>query len=106
MADRDFLEEIEKIEAEARLLVEKAREEALLKRQAARQEAARLIDQAYRKASSDRQKRMEEAQARHCELVAEAETSDGSGSLSISRDLLDQAAVMLAERIVSILEHR
>lgn len=106
MADRDFLEEIKKTEAEAVSRIEKAREESQLKRQAARQEAVDMIDQAYQLAGRIRQEKLEEAQARYQDLVAGASSVHESGSSGLAGKLLDEAAATLAERIIAILEHR
>jgi vacuolar-type H+-ATPase subunit H len=106
VADRDFLEEIKETEARAVLLVEKAREEAQLTRQAARQQASDRVAGAYQLAASRRQEKMEEAQARYRDLVEGKSAAQISGSPEFPQSLLDQAAAALAERIIDLLEHR
>ncbi|NLA95537.1 MAG: hypothetical protein GX838_01655 [Clostridiaceae bacterium] len=106
MADLDFLDEIKETESEAVLRVEEAREKSQLKRQTARQEAVDKIDQAYLLAGKIRQERMEEAQARYQDLVAGASASGDLQSSGLSESLLNEAATALAERIITLLEHR
>lgn len=106
MADRDFLDEIKETESEAILRVEKAREESQLKRQAARQEAADMVEQAYQLAGKIRQEKLEEAETQYHDLVAAASAVNDSGFSAPSGSLLNQAAASLAERIITILEHR
>ncbi len=106
MADRDFLAEIKETESEAVLRVEKAREESQLKRQAARQEAVDMIDQAYQLAGKIRQEQTEKAQARYQDLVATASAAGDPHSSEPSESLMNEAAAALAERIIGILEHR
>ncbi len=105
MADRDFLEEIKMTEQEAATRVEKARENAQLQRQMARQEAAELLDRAYLEATAIRQQTMQDAEARYRQLVAD-EKDHGEESFTISELLLADTAKIIAERIVTLLEHR
>lgn len=105
MADRDFLEEIKMTEQEAVSRVEKARENAQLQRQMARQEAGGLLEKAYIEANAIRQKKMQEAEIRYRELTAGDSQYDANASW-LPEPLLADAAKIIAERIVALLEHR
>ena len=106
MADRDFLEEILGTEAEAASRIEKAREVAQLERQRVRQETSALIDNAYSEAASIRQKTLDEAESRYTELISDQSSVTVRPLESLSEDELSRAADDIAERIVSLLEHR
>ncbi|MFY9130130.1 MAG: hypothetical protein WBL60_06640 [Saccharofermentanales bacterium] len=106
MADRDFLEEILETEAEAASRIEKAREVAQLERQRVRQETSARIDNAYSEAASIRQKTLDEAESRYTELISDQSSVTVRPLESLSEDELSRAADDIAERIVSLLEHR
>ena len=106
MVDRDFLEEIKHTEAEAASRIENAREEAQLQRQMARQQAGELIDGAYRKAGAIRQEKMKQAEKQYHDLVSGNSSSHHATPIRVPEDTMAKTAEMLAERIVSILEHR
>lgn len=106
VADRDFLLEIKNAEAEAALRVDRAREESQLQRQKSRQTAAELIEEAYEEAGRIREATMEEAQERYRELVAEVSEDSPPAEEHVSEDALARTADIIAERIISILEHR
>ncbi|MFA5585955.1 MAG: hypothetical protein WDA02_05355 [Saccharofermentanales bacterium] len=106
MADRDFLEEIREAEAEAALLVEEARAKSQEKRHAVRQEAADLIQAAHSQAASVRQESLARAEKKARQILENQESSEGQALRPLSQESLNQAANILAERILSILEHR
>ncbi len=106
MADRDFLEEIMQTEAEAASRIEKARENAQQERQRARQEVSAEIERAYDEAASIRQKALDEAERRYAELVSDHSSVSVRPLESFSENELSAAAEDIAERIVSLLEHR
>lgn len=106
MPDRDFLEEVKKTEREAEARLEKARQEAQLQRQMARQEAADILDEAYRAAGDLRLEKMKEAQAAYQRLISDTSSLNVQRPAEFSQDLKTDAAVRLAERILTLLEHR
>lgn len=106
MPDRDFLEEILQTEAEAASRIDKAREDAQSERQRVRQETSARVEGAYGEAASIRQKALDEAERRYAELVSDHSSVSVRPLESLSEDELNGAAVDIAERIVSLLEHR
>ncbi len=106
VTDHDFLDEIKKTETEAALRVEKAQEEAQLQRQMARQHASDIINEAYRSASAIRQEKVSEAEERYRELISDSTSLNVQKPDQVPDQLKAEAATVLAERIVSILEHR
>ena len=106
MPDRDFLEEVKKTEIEAESRLEKARQEAQLQRQMARQEAADILDEAYRAAGDLRLEKMKEAQEAYQRLISDTSSLNVQRPAEFSQDLKTDAAVRLAERILTLLEHR
>lgn len=106
MPDRDFLEDVKKTEEEAEARVEKARQQAQLQRQTARQEAADMVDRAYREAGDLRLEKMKKAEEAYRLLVSDSTSLNVQKPEAVSGQLKAEAAALLAERILSILEHR
>lgn len=106
MPDRDFLEEVKEIEREAESRLEEARQEAQLQRQTARQEAADSLDEAYRAAGDLRLKKMEEAQEAYQRLISDTSSLNVQRPAEVPGQLKAEAAAKLAERILTLLEHR
>ncbi len=106
MTDHDFLEEVKKTETEAALRVDKAQEEAQLQRQMARQHASDIINEAYRSASAIRQEKVSEAEERYRELISDSTSLNVQKPDQVPGPLKAEAAAVLAERIVTLLEHR
>lgn len=106
MPDRDFLEEVKKTEIEAESRLEKARQEAQLQRQMARQEAADMVDEAYRAAGDLKLEKMKEAQKAYQRLISDTSSLNVQKPAEIPGHLKAEAAAKLAERILTLLEHR
>ncbi len=106
MVDRDFLEEIKITESEAVERVEEARRQSQAKRQAIRQQAADLVDEAYRMATGKRQAVMDDAERRYRDLIAQASAPTSPELSKLPDQEINQAAAALAERIITLLEHR
>lgn len=106
MPDRDFLEDVKKTEEEAGARLEKAREQAQLQRQTARQEAADRVDRAYREAGNLRLEKMKEAEEAYRLLVSDSTSLNVQKPEAVPGQLKAEAAALIAERILSILEHR
>lgn len=106
MPDRDFLEEIQKTEQEAEDRLEKAREEGQLQRQMARQQAADIVDAAYRAATVLRQNKMEEADEAYRRLLEDRSSLTVPKASDLPPRIKEEAAALIAERILDLLEHR